>query len=93
MRCLVSGLFAGLECERSLLAAEPADKLQFVAELESVEELKLIGDKSSWTKDDEARFATQVTAAREAWKSESAKFQAAITREKFAALSRWAKPQ
>jgi hypothetical protein len=90
---LVFSLFVGIEIERVAIAAEPAEKVQFVAELEGVEELKLLGAKPSWTTDDETQFAAEVAAAREAWKTEAAKFQEKLSPEKVRSLSRWAKPQ
>ncbi len=74
-------------------ASAAAAKLEFVAELGPVEEIKLLGDKPSWTKEDDARFAGQIAAAREAWKVEATKIQKDVTPEKVRSLSRWAKPQ
>jgi hypothetical protein len=72
---------------------EPATKLEFVAELRPVEEIKLLGSKESWTKEDDAQFADQIAAARRAWKDTAAKIQKQLTPEKVRTLSRWAKPQ
>ena len=85
---LFSGLFVCTEVERAAHASEPAEKLQFVAELEGVEEIKLLGTNPTWTKDDDKQFAADIAAARDAWKTEAAKIQEKLTPKKGCARCR-----